>query len=192
MHVLHIYLYWCIMLLYLCHIFWTSFYSGLPSQAFEYIRYNPGLTTEKQYPYQAKVSILYENWNMCMCFRRLVPNTICTVQKIIVLFSFYMKRRSIWMGPLICTCQRKSKPMFLWLFYLTTTPFWMIFEYSERGYTVHFFVFQDLGKCMFHTGEAVAFVKQVVNITEVSRSVQYRSGVALFYISEYYFLNIYS
>ena len=31
--------------------------SGLPSQAFEYIHYNPGLMQEKDYPYKAKVGL---------------------------------------------------------------------------------------------------------------------------------------
>lgn len=33
-------------------------FSGLPSQAFEYIMYNKGLMTEEDYPYTAKVSTL--------------------------------------------------------------------------------------------------------------------------------------
>lgn len=32
------------------------FFSGLPSQAFEYIMYNKGLMTEEDYPYKAIVT----------------------------------------------------------------------------------------------------------------------------------------
>lgn len=36
--------------------FTAHLFSGLPSQAFEYIQYNNGLMTEKDYPYQAYVT----------------------------------------------------------------------------------------------------------------------------------------
>lgn len=36
-------------------------FSGLPSQAFEYIKYNKGLMTEEDYPYKGSVCMTFMN-----------------------------------------------------------------------------------------------------------------------------------